>query len=148
MMKAVVWEDKLRQVSVKKVPRPKIQDPLDAIVRMTSAAICGTDLHIYNGRLETPAGLTLGHEMIGVVDAVGEGVEPELLKVDDRVVVWCLVSCGKCERCVVGLTSYCVTKERGFFGGPSFSGIESYAGGQGLSEHDGTAKLGCANQLG
>ena len=128
-MKAVVWENKLRQVSVKSVPKPKITDPLDSIVRITSAAICGSDLHIYNGRVSVAPGLTLGHEIIGVVDEVGEGVEPELLQAGDRVVVWAFIACGKCDNCVRGLTSFCITQETGGLGIPY---PIAYNGGQGM----------------
>lgn len=73
-MKAVQWEGKPFSVSINEVNIPKIQDPLDIIVRLTSAAICGTDLHIYHGRLSAAPPLTFGHENIGIIEEVGEAI--------------------------------------------------------------------------
>jgi threonine dehydrogenase-like Zn-dependent dehydrogenase len=84
-MKAVQWEGKLDSVSVKDVDIPKIQQPLDAIVRITSAGICGTDLHTYHGRIEMNVPLTFGHESLGIVEEIGSAVTT--LKKGDRVVV-------------------------------------------------------------
>lgn len=88
-MKAVRWEGKPFSVSVKEVPKPKIAHPLDAIVRLTSAAICGSDLHIYRGRQEVPPPLTLGHENIGIVEELGEHITT--LKKGDRVLMTCII---------------------------------------------------------
>jgi threonine dehydrogenase-like Zn-dependent dehydrogenase len=84
-MKAVRWEGKDESVSVKEIEIPRIQKPLDAIVRITSAAICGTDLHTYHGRIEMRTPLTFGHENIGVIEEVGSAVTT--LQKGDRVVV-------------------------------------------------------------
>lgn len=84
-MKAVRWEGKEGSVSVKEIEIPKIRKPLDAIVRITSAAICGTDLHTFHGRIEMNTPLTFGHENIGVIEEVGSAVTT--LKKGDRVVV-------------------------------------------------------------
>jgi threonine dehydrogenase-like Zn-dependent dehydrogenase len=84
-MKAVRWEGKAFSVSVNEVDIPKIIDPLDAIVRITSAAICGTELHTYRGRLPTKHPMTFGHENMGIVEEVGEKVTT--LKKGDRVLV-------------------------------------------------------------
>lgn len=84
-MKAVRWEGKDFSVSVKEVEIPKLIDPLDAIVRLTSAAICGSDLHTYRGRLPMNHPLTFGHENMGIVEEVGEDVTT--LKKGDRVLV-------------------------------------------------------------
>jgi threonine dehydrogenase-like Zn-dependent dehydrogenase len=84
-MKAVRWEGKAFSVSVKDVEIPKIIDPLDAIVRITSAAICGSDLHTYRGRLPMDHPLTFGHENMGIVEDVGADVTT--LKKGDRVLV-------------------------------------------------------------
>ena len=89
MMKAVQWEGKPFQVSVNEVPIPKITNPLDAIVRLTSSAICGSDLHTYHGRIDTNAGLTFGHECIGIVEEVGSDVTT--IKEGDRVVVTAVI---------------------------------------------------------
>lgn len=84
-MKAVRWEGMDFSVSVKDVEIPKIIDSLDAIVRLTSAAICGSDLHTYRGRLTTKHPLTFGHENMGIVEEVGSDVTT--LKKGDRVLV-------------------------------------------------------------
>jgi NADPH:quinone reductase-like Zn-dependent oxidoreductase len=84
-MKAVRWEGKAFSISAKDVDTPKIVDPLDAIVRLTSAAICGSDLHTYRGRLPMNHPLTFGHENLGIVEEVGEHVTT--LKKGDRVLV-------------------------------------------------------------
>jgi threonine dehydrogenase-like Zn-dependent dehydrogenase len=84
-MKAVRWEGKEESVSVKEIEIPKIRKPLDAIVRITSAAICGTDLHTFRGRIEMNTPLTFGHENIGIIEEVGSAVTT--LKKGDRVVV-------------------------------------------------------------
>jgi threonine dehydrogenase-like Zn-dependent dehydrogenase len=84
-MKAVKWEGKFESVSVKEVSIPKIRDPLDAIIRVTSAAICGTDLHTYRGRIDMNHGETFGHENIGIVEEVGSAVTT--LKKGDRIVI-------------------------------------------------------------
>ncbi|KAH8657580.1 putative S-glutathione dehydrogenase [Tricladium varicosporioides] len=87
-MKAVRWEGKALSVSVEEIDVPKIKDPLDAIVRLTSSAICGSDLHIYRGRMYNDHPFTLGHENIGIVEQVGPDVTT--IKKGDRVVVTCL----------------------------------------------------------
>jgi hypothetical protein len=84
-MKAVRWEGKAFSISAKDVDTPKIVGPLDAIVRLTSAAICGSDLHTYRGRLPMNHPLTFGHENLGIVEEVGEHVTT--LKKGDRVLV-------------------------------------------------------------
>ncbi|RFU34661.1 hypothetical protein B7463_g1593, partial [Scytalidium lignicola] len=84
-MKAVRWEGELDSVSVKEIAIPRIRKPLDAIVRITSAAICGTDLHTYHGRIEMNTPLTFGHENIGIIEEVGSAVTT--LKRGDRVVI-------------------------------------------------------------
>jgi len=84
-MKAVRWEGKPFSVSVKEVDIPKIIDPLDAIVRLTNSAICGTDLHTYRGRLPMKHPLTFGHENMGII--VKAGVNITTLKKGDRVLV-------------------------------------------------------------
>ncbi|KAK1999822.1 GroES-like protein, partial [Colletotrichum falcatum] len=96
-MKAVFWEGKPFEVTVKDdVPVPRIKSPEDAIVRITTSAICGTDLHIYHGILgssEVP--YPIGHEAIGIVEEVGGAVDN--LKVGDRVVVFALDEEGKID---------------------------------------------------
>lgn len=85
-MRAVVWEGKPFEVAVRDVPRPTIKLPEDAIIRVTTAAICGSDLHVYHGVLgsATPP-WSLGHEAVGVVVAVGSATEQ--FQVGDRVLI-------------------------------------------------------------
>lgn len=95
-MKAVVFH-KPHDVRVERVPDPSIHDRRDAIVRVTSTAICGSDLHIYNGLLPQPRSFVLGHEFMGVVEDVGRDVQN--LKKGDRVVVPFPIACGQCWFC-------------------------------------------------
>jgi threonine dehydrogenase-like Zn-dependent dehydrogenase len=108
-MKAVVWQGK-RDVRVETVPDPVIQEPTDAIVKITSSGLCGSDLHLYEvmGPYMTP-GDVLGHEPMGIVEEVGSevtGIVP-----GDRVVVPFNISCGHCMMCGVGLQSQCETTQ-------------------------------------
>jgi threonine dehydrogenase-like Zn-dependent dehydrogenase len=104
-MKAVCWMG-THDVRVEDVDDPRLENPRDAIVRITSSAICGSDLHLYNGFVPTmEAGDVLGHEFMGEVVEVGRGVER--LKVGDRVVVPFPISCGACFNCQRGLYSVC-----------------------------------------
>lgn len=104
-MKAVTWQGK-RNVAVDDVPDPRIQEPTDAIIRVTSTAICGSDLHLYEllGAYMSP-GDVLGHEPIGIVEEVGS--EVRTLSVGDRVVVPFQISCGNCVMCEQGLMTQC-----------------------------------------
>jgi threonine dehydrogenase-like Zn-dependent dehydrogenase len=108
-MKAVTWHGK-RNVQVDEVPDPKIEKPNDAVVRVTSSGICGSDLHLYEvlGPYMT-AGDILGHEPMGVVEEVGP--EAGDLAVGDRVVVPFNISCGHCFMCETGLQSQCETTQ-------------------------------------
>ena len=81
--------------------------PGQALVRTTLATICGSDIHIVDHIDEVPAGVPMGHESVGVVEAVGEGVES--IKPGDRVVTACLLSCGQCARCKAGEPAICQT---------------------------------------
>jgi len=104
-MKATCWEGK-RTVRVEDVPEPKILNSRDAIVRITSTAICGSDLHLYNGFVPTmERGDILGHEFMGEVVETGSGVKN--LKTGDRVVVPFPIACGECAMCRRDLFSLC-----------------------------------------
>jgi threonine dehydrogenase-like Zn-dependent dehydrogenase len=108
-MRAVVWHGK-RDVRVDSVPDPAIEEPTDAIVRVTSSGICGSDLHLYE--VMGPfldEGDVLGHEPMGVVEAVGSQVEH--IAPGDRVVVPFNISCGHCYMCDQGLYSQCETTQ-------------------------------------
>lgn len=89
-------------------PKPQIRAPSDAIVKLVKTTICGTDLHILKGDVPTCApGRILGHEGVGVIDAVGSGVTA--FRVGDRVLISCISSCGKCSYCRRGMYSHCET---------------------------------------
>ncbi len=104
-MKANCWMGK-RDVRVEDVPEPQILNSTDAIIRVTSTAICGSDLHLYNGLVPSMrAGDVLGHEFMGEVMEVGRGVRT--LKVGDRVVVPFPIACGKCAMCAQKKFSVC-----------------------------------------
>jgi threonine dehydrogenase-like Zn-dependent dehydrogenase len=104
-MRANCWEGK-HKMSVEEVPDPKILNSRDAIVRITSTAICGSDLHLYDGLVPTmQSGDIVGHEFMGEVVETGPGVKN--LKTGDRVVVPFPIACGACFFCQRGLTSLC-----------------------------------------
>jgi threonine dehydrogenase-like Zn-dependent dehydrogenase len=106
-MKAVCWMG-THKMSVENVPDPKILNPRDAIVRITSTCICGSDLHLYNGFIPTmEQGDIMGHEFMGEVVEVGSAVNKEKLKVGDRVVVPFTIACGNCFFCERQLWSSC-----------------------------------------
>lgn len=89
-------------------PKPEIDAPTDAIVRVTKTTICGTDLHILKGDVATCLpGRILGHEGVGIIEAVGSGVGA--FKVGDRVLISCITACGKCEYCRKLMYSHCKT---------------------------------------
>ncbi|WP_028637670.1 zinc-dependent alcohol dehydrogenase [Nocardioides sp. URHA0032] len=108
-MKAVTWQGR-QDMRVEEVPDPTIQDPTDAIVRITTTGLCGSDLHLYDPLTPfmTP-GDVVGHEPMGIVEAVGSGVQH--LHVGDRVVVPFNVSCGSCWMCERKLYSQCETTQ-------------------------------------
>ena len=106
-MKALVYRGPGKK-ALEEHPKPEIQAPGDAIVRILKTTICGTDLHILRGDVPTcTPGRILGHEGVGVVDAIGAGVST--LKCGDHVLISCISSCGKCEYCRRGMFSHCET---------------------------------------
>lgn len=127
-MKAVVYNGP-RDVGVADVPDAKIEKPTDALVRITSSNICGSDLHMYEGRTDLEPGKVLGHENLGEVIEVGNAVER--VKVGDRVCLPFNVSCGCCENCERGLTAACLVMNPGKVGaGYGYAGMGPYRGGQ------------------
>ena len=104
-MKAVVYHGP-RNVSVDEVPDARIEKPTDALVRITSTNICGSDLHMYEGRTDFEEGRIFGHENVGEVVEVGGAVEK--VHVGDMISAPFNVSCGHCENCEHGLTNYCL----------------------------------------
>ena len=108
-MRALSWHG-VRDVRVDTVPDPGIQEPTDAIIRVTSSGICGSDLHLYEvlGAFLEPGDI-LGHEPMGIVEEVGAGVPN--LKPGDRVVVPFNIACGHCHMCTTGLMSQCETTQ-------------------------------------
>ena len=104
-MKANCWMGK-KHLEVREVPDPQILNSRDAIIRISSTAICGSDLHLYNGFIPTmEKGDVLGHEFMGEVVETGKSVKN--LKVGDRVVVPFTIACGACEMCRRDLWSLC-----------------------------------------
>ncbi|MDR5698567.1 glutathione-independent formaldehyde dehydrogenase [Agromyces aerolatus] len=128
-MKAVVFRGAF-DVQVESVEEPKIEAPLDAIVRITTANICGSDLHPYEGRAPMESGMTLGHENMGIVEEVGPGVER--IRVGDRVSVPFNIACGTCRNCNEGYTSACLrANPSGMPGaGYGYPNMGPYQGGQ------------------
>src|SRR4051812_17524333 len=127
-MKAVVFKGRF-EVEVEEVPDARIEQPTDAIVRITSAAICGSDLHMYDGRTAVQPGTVLGHEPLGVVEEVGPAVAR--VRRGDRVVMPFNISCGTCFNCARGYTAACLTVNPSMHGGAyGYVGMGPYRGGQ------------------
>lgn len=126
-MKAVTWQGK-RNISVEKVPDPVIQEPTDAIIKITSTAICGSDLHLYE--VMTPfmeKGDIMGHEPMGIVQEIGSAVTN--IRVGDRVVVPFNIACGECVMCRRGLTTQCeITQVHEFDRGAALFGYTKLYG--------------------
>jgi threonine dehydrogenase-like Zn-dependent dehydrogenase len=126
-MKAIVFHG-VGDVRLDTVSDPKIQHPLDAIIRITASAICGTDLHFIRGTVPgMKKGRVLGHEALGIIEELGKEVRN--LKVGDRVVVPSTVGCGSCNYCRAGYFAQCDKSNPGgplagtvFFGGPESAG--------------------------
>ncbi|WP_345072396.1 zinc-dependent alcohol dehydrogenase [Hymenobacter fastidiosus] len=113
-MKALVYHG-MKDVRVDTVDDPKIEEARDAIIRVTSTAICGSDLHIYNGSIPQPRPMVLGHEFMGIVEEVGKGVGGKL-KVGDRVVVPFPIACGTCFFCNHELPGHCENSNPDHYG--------------------------------
>jgi glutathione-independent formaldehyde dehydrogenase len=127
-MKALVYNGP-RDVQVKNMPDAKIERPTDVVVKITATNICGSDLHMYEGRTDMEPGRILGHENLGEVIEVGKAVDR--IKVGDRVCLPFNIGCGFCENCERGLSGYCLTVNPGSAGGAyGFAGMGPYSGGQ------------------
>jgi len=127
-MRAVVVRG-VGEVAIETVEDARIEAPTDALLRVTSSAICGTDLHIYEGRMGDVAGMVIGHEPLGVVEAVGPAVVS--VHVGDRVTVPTHICCGFCYNCVRGYTDACLTTHPGQAGAAyGYPQMGSYRGTQ------------------
>lgn len=131
-MKALVYHGP-KKVSVDTVPDPKIEKLTDVIVKISSTNICGSDLHMYEGRTDVEKGKILGHENLGEVVEVGKAVDT--VKKGDKVVLPFNIGCGFCANCERGLTGYCLTcadqSVPGMAGAAyGFAGMGPYSGGQ------------------
>ncbi|THU86842.1 GroES-like protein [Dendrothele bispora CBS 962.96] len=124
-MRAVVYE-KPFAVAVHEVPKPKILHPDDIIVKITTSCICGSDLHMYEGRTAAEADIVFGHENMGIVDELGPGVT--LLKKGDRVVMPFNVARGRCLNCEEGRSAFCTHVNPGFVS--LYVAMGPYPGGQ------------------
>ena len=127
-MKALVYYGAY-DVKVTEMPDAKIEMPTDVLVKITSANIFGSDLHMYEGRTDMKKGNILGHENMGKVVEVGKAVTQ--IKVGDMVCMPFNIGCGHCHNCESGLTGYCLTMNPGFAGAAyGFAGMGPYSGGQ------------------
>lgn len=127
-MKALVYNGPC-DVQVKDMPDARIEKPTDVLVRITTTNICGSDLHMYEGRTSMETGRILGHENMGEVIEVGNAVDR--VKVGDIVCLPFNIGCGFCENCERGLSGFCLTVNPGTAGGAyGFAGMGPYSGGQ------------------
>lgn len=127
-MKAVVYRDSYR-VNVEEVEDAKIQDPTDVVIRVTSTAICGSDLHMFEGRTDAETGMVFGHENQGIIEEVGSGVTS--LSEGDRINLPFNVACGYCENCEAGNTAFCLSvNPNGVGAAYGYVGMGPYRGGQ------------------
>ncbi len=127
-MKALVYKAPM-DVAIESVPDPRIEDQTDVVVKLTTSGICGSDLHMYEGRAPVDPGLVFGHENMGVVDAVGSAVKT--IKKGDRVVLPFNIGCGFCFNCTRGYSNACLTvNPESAGGGYGYSGLGPFPGGQ------------------
>ena len=123
-----MFED-TRRVGVHEVPDAEIEDATDVVVRVTSSAICGTDLHMFDGRTGAEPGLVFGHEPLGVVEQVGSAVRT--VSVGERVVIPTHLYCGVCYNCARGYSAACLRVRPGGFGAAyGYAGMGGYRGAQ------------------
>jgi len=127
-MRAVVFQGAY-DVQVEEVEDPRIEAPTDVIVRITTTCICGSDLHMYEGRTDAEPGIVFGHENQGIVEEVGDAVVR--VKKGDRVNMPFNVGCGFCFNCERGYSGFCLTVNPGFAGGAyGYVNMGPYRGGQ------------------
>jgi alcohol dehydrogenase/glutathione-independent formaldehyde dehydrogenase len=127
-MRAVVYKGP-HEVAVEEVEEPTIEHPNDVVIDITTTAICGSDLHMYEGRTAAEPGIVFGHENMGVVTRVGDAVST--LEAGDRVVAPFNVACGFCDNCENGYTGFCTNVNPGFAGGAyGYVAMGPYTGGQ------------------
>ena len=127
-MKALVYNGP-HDVSIEEVADAKIEQPTDVLVKITTTNICGSDLHMYDGRTNLEKGKVIGHENLGEVIEVGDAVAR--VKVGDMVCLPFNVACGYCKNCESGLTGACLTMNPGVAGAAfGFAGMGPYDGGQ------------------
>ncbi|HTW84764.1 MAG TPA: alcohol dehydrogenase catalytic domain-containing protein [Candidatus Sulfotelmatobacter sp.] len=127
-MQAVALEG-VRTLAIHDIDEPSLKRPTDVVLRLTSTAICGTDLHIYEGRLGGGKPLIIGHEPLGVVEAVGDAVVN--VRAGDRVVVPTHICCGFCANCVHGFSGLCLTTNPGAAGAAyGYPNMGGYTGAQ------------------
>ncbi|MFZ1807458.1 MAG: zinc-dependent alcohol dehydrogenase family protein [Cyclobacteriaceae bacterium] len=120
-MKALVYHGD-HKIALEEKPRPTIKNTTDAIVKILKTTICGTDLGIYKGKnLYMKDGIILGHEGVGIIDEIGEGVSQ--FKVGDKVIISCITSCGSCEYCKKQLYAHC--KDGGWILGHMIDGVQA-----------------------
>ncbi|HEX2966546.1 MAG TPA: glutathione-independent formaldehyde dehydrogenase [Syntrophorhabdaceae bacterium] len=127
-MKAIVYKGPYK-VKCEEIENPRIEMPEDAILKVTSSGICGSDLHMYEGRTAAGPGVSLGHEIMGVVEECGPGVFS--IKKGDRVVLPFNISCGVCFNCVRGYYNACLTANPNAPAAAyGYVGMGPYRGGQ------------------
>ncbi|HEX4339964.1 MAG TPA: glutathione-independent formaldehyde dehydrogenase [Polyangiaceae bacterium] len=127
-MKALVYRGP-RDVKIEEVKDPRIERPTDVLVRITSTNICGSDLHMYEGRTTVEKGKVLGHENLGEVIEVGDAVVR--IKKGDRVCLPFNIGCGFCRNCEKGQTGFCLTTNPGTAGAAyGYANMGPYEGGQ------------------
>lgn len=127
-MEAVVLNSP-RSISIETVAEPVLRKPTDVILRLTSTAICGTDLHMYEGRLSSGVPMVIGHEPLGIVEGVGTDVVN--VRIGDRVTVPTHICCGFCANCAHGFFAQCLTNNPGKTGAAyGYPGMGEYLGAQ------------------
>ncbi|HTV74452.1 MAG TPA: alcohol dehydrogenase catalytic domain-containing protein [Candidatus Acidoferrales bacterium] len=128
MMQAVVLSEP-RNITLEAIEEPALIAPTDVLLRITSTAICGTDLHMYEGRLWGGQRMVIGHEPLGVVERVGDAVVN--VRIGDRVTVPTHICCGFCANCVHGFSAQCLTNNPGKAGAAyGYPGMGGYTGAQ------------------